>query len=492
MLEGTPLSIPNSKGPAQISGYPLVNQADPKYANWIEVELGRKYPVFINTPDPEIKLAYTGGTKRIVLLLNSNVLIPRYRYSNGVAGTNEIPEIERNTVVTETPLTDWSNIPNSTLAHSWGGYLLGIPKEVKFNRVAWAKFSRHLFTNEETGTYEDTVKYEHAAVFWFPVESLTELQDVYGITGKPLTYLPARLFGKNLLGQAMAGGHIKAPGYLGFSEIKVNDPEKAGLVYPILKAFGKKTFSYTTDWQPRVFSESLLQNPHLHELIPHLHITGDFNEVKLDTRIYSIDINKATSLLKSKADHFHCSFDLANKFLVPVAKARNTYMIEGLTKYTITGLSTGKWLLKSDLKAELKRNIKKEHLEQKQRLKQLTSKFGTLPKGISRLTDAQIALYYDIVKKREAGEVVPINEVTYLPNVTDDCHFFIRWLESSGHAYVCPWTKAIFISKFNSFDDIVKLPGFVDIMQHIFKNHALLNALMMSSVAHGAFLTAQL
>ena len=480
---GIMLSKPKSTGPAEISGFPLVQNPDETI--WQTCEATGP---LVSTNKPEIIVTVNEvAWGKPVALVKMSQLIPRYAIIEHYYNKEAYPD--KDYVTTTEPsvaLNFYTAHQAVKLLHDRNTFYIQFPSGYSFTKEEWLKVDRHIITGKPTATNEEVVPIEGGAVFWFAGEQASVVCAKYGIKGKPACY---------------------NKGQLGFRVIEICDPSKAKSAYQALEKLTHiNAGTYGSYGTKSVYLEDVLQNPLLCK--SELSVSGDFSTVRVgvdmtcskltypvrcykgtDEEHEALVFGDGTGKDSDKAQAF------AEKFFVPVMDICRTHVLDEKTirynlRFAHRAYLPGKWVLKSDAIKLSLRNNKEERTKRLSRVQALEAKYGPLPKGLSKHKDEDIDTYFAIQQGLSAGEYILAEESTMLPE-----HHYgqrqtaVEWLKKNGFVKTCPLTGQEYVKHFGSFDDLVAIPDFMDMVEEMFHQRVWLTKLLASSKAQALAVT---
>jgi len=447
---GKMLSVRNSKGPANIDGYPL--QIDPPGEDWMCINCFSS-GILLNTNKPTIMAvrrdmeAYSPTD----LYIPKNEILERCicRDTSGFDSVNVVEGQMADIVAFHAENPTWTICITRYLIG------LGVPHPVELSREDWSKFNRHIYTSQDHATFENTVPVEEQSCFWFPGTEIQKVEEVYGIEGTPKAFYNDRL---------------------GFHSFKILNPEKVAKAYPILQRFPRKQvklevcFNYCND---TIFSVAdVLHNPRMLE-----------NEkiINVNSLIQTITINNICQKLPlldyplSTRKGLLCKEKLVEKYFIPLREATKRYKLENIESHVVYeplehyGHSAfpGRWILRSDVEKLEQRDHKAESRDRKERKKRLEALYGHLPAGFNKLDDAGVALYSSIQKRLIDGTLEDADASNMIPRDMELKTKLKECLQKQGMLFKCPLTGKEYITHFESIDDLIRVPGFMQVLEDL-------------------------
>jgi hypothetical protein len=172
-----------------------------------------------------------------------------------------------------------------------------------------------------------------------------------------------------------------------------------------------------------------------------------------------------------------CPEHLIPMHLMPASQAARTYIIPpGIGPFKVRTQQVAapsdedppeRYYLVADLRNLAARDLKKEREERRARIKRLVDRYGSaLPKGYEKLSDEQIALYFEIQDLVLTGEFI---EAEHHPLMPPSYHgqFIEDWLRKQAPQLIktCPVTGQNYVRKLDGFEDLVDIPGFWDAVE---------------------------
>jgi hypothetical protein len=211
-----PLSVPGSKTPANFCGHPItLNTPSDEWVPYLKPGL------LLNTATPNVCIFLRDG--EVLLYVNKSNLIPRYNAS--IFKPDKLV-LDFEVTVTLT-LELYNQEQDITLFHGHDCIKVAVPDKTKLSRTQWASLNRHIFNGEESARFNETIpvimRKDHAYYLWVPCALPNQIEDLYGIRGKPIA-----IYNNDL----------------GFSEVTVVNAEKAAKVAEFLAFFGNKTIHF--------------------------------------------------------------------------------------------------------------------------------------------------------------------------------------------------------------------------------------------------------
>jgi hypothetical protein len=167
-----------------------------------------------------------------------------------------------------------------------------------------------------------------------------------------------------------------------------------------------------------------------------------------------------------------CPEHLLPTYLMPSAQAVRTYVIpSGIQPFRVRTQRAaapsnedppGSYYLVADLRNLVARDLNKERAERRARNKSLVDRYGgALPKGYEKLSEEQIALYFEIQDLVQTGELI---QAEHHPLMPPSYHgrFIVDWLRKQAPQLIktCPVTRQNFVRRLDGFEDLVDIPGF--------------------------------
>jgi len=163
---------------------------------------------------------------------------------------------------------------------------------------------------------------------------------------------------------------------------------------------------------------------------------------------------------------------LVAQFLVPARQAVRTYAVpRSIRRFrvrtqvlnrTTGGDPPGTYYLLEDLQNLARRDLSLELAERRARHKRLVDRYGSaLPKGHEKLTEEQIALYFEIQDLVQAGEIIRAEDHPLVPSIYC-ARNMLDWLQKQAPHLImtCPVTHGEYVRQLNGFEDLVDIPGF--------------------------------
>jgi len=80
-----------------------------------------------------------------------------------------------------------------------------------------------------------------------------------------------------------------------------------------------------------------------------------------------------------------------------------------------------------------------------------------------------------------AGEIIPVQESTLIPNSWRYREAFVEWLRESNLYFECPLTRTCYVSNYRSIDEFAEWPGFLETCKQMFDEEDWLMKLLASS-----------
>jgi hypothetical protein len=167
--------------------------------------------------------------------------------------------------------------------------------------------------------------------------------------------------------------------------------------------------------------------------------------------------------------------------LVPARQAVRTYAIpDNITAFRVITLNPavnsevgppGKYYLLADLQNLAQRDLKLEREERSAREKRLVARYGAaLPPGHQKLTDAEIALHFEIQDLLGQGQIINAENHPLLPGGCSTWRIE-DWLRKEAPHLIktCPVSKESYVHRLESFEDLADIPGFWEAIESAFE-----------------------
>jgi len=475
---GKLLSVPKSKGPARIGGYPL--RVEATGAGWIEIN-DRK-TLLLTTDKPDIIVVCNPNCHWSGPRINIAVKhIPeRFEPVPDSTKLNEIPGKD----VVSGELTEvlhlYTTYPAFRIYSDRFGYHIGMPQGTRLSAQEWKSLKRHIYTGQESASLGETVEEtQRGSCIWFPGGVLAEVMEKFGISGQPAAYYD---------------------GQLGFEKLEVTNAAKAAALLPDFQHFQGKTLhaTYGGFSNMRVPLPDLLRNPELFEQMSACYVEPGLKTVTLGEAKFVLPHLKhpvRRCEWNGKMDgRALCPAHLIEKFFVPLAKASRTHKTEGIQSYQIQtreefhSYAPGRWVLIEDLAGAEKRDHSEEAKERKERKAGLEQQYGKMPRGWEKLTDEQVGQYFAIQKKLAAGQLVDVKNSKILPDDFNHKEALKSWLISRNRIVTCPLTNEAYIVNINTIEELAALPEFYEMLQQLLREKEWLAAIVLSPAIQTAAL----
>jgi hypothetical protein len=481
---GIPLSVKGSSDPAAIGTIPLVQE---KPTGWREFPFPHTANVGFLVLTASPRLAFFG----IRGCLGTSLCI----HPDDLATIVEIPDQRSHPQPTDVSIAKFTpEIVNLLARHTQllKVVLLGddtyvrVPTSLRLSRTDWAVFKRHLFTGNSSGTLLDTTITVSASggsrvrwhrdkqeCFKLPGHSLDEVKARWGVGGtKPCGY-----DGQNLC----------------FESLHVLEGAKLGQLYPNSGTFQGRRVDLPQLDSGYAFS---LREALAADIVPAngiLHIDPSFERIRLSGDSLQIgDFKGPVHMQGTYVDEpsILCSSHLVPEFLIPARQAVRTYSIpRGITPFRVRtqnakgpsdGDPSGKYYLLTDLQNLAPRDLKSEREERRARHDRLVQRYGNaLPRGYETLTDAQIALYFEIQDLVQAGEIIKVEKHPLMPG-SYRARDMLAWIQEEAPHLVmtCPVTGHPYLRRMDGFEDLVDIPGFWHAVESVVGDGAWLRKLI--------------
>ena len=464
-LRGKLLST-DKAGPAQINGFKVAEEP-PK--NWVDIH-GHK-GVLVSNPKPELIIVPTRGNPG--LYIQTKDLLPRVQV--GWDYSQYTYETKLNTA-----LYFYRKYPTCKIKQNGDDLHVVVPQNLALPSEDWKLLEQHNYSGALTATCKKVVPMEtNGNYFSVAVSSVPDLTALYGLTGTP---------------ESFEGGKLS------FHEVRVTDGQKAKLLHPLLEFVA----NYTIDYSPvrSVTAESLLENPRLLEDNRPLELHANKDMAQVSTEGLTIDIKLLDRPLivqdRTKDETLvYLQKAWVDQYFVSVRSAAKGYYVGRIKKYRLIVDATnqpisGLYVARKSLIPAAVRNPKEEAAALKEREYRLTSLHGPLPTNWEKHKDEEIAQYFELQKRQQNGELLPVESSPVLPPEDDNAHAaFVTWLEEQKCITICPLTGVNYIKAFDSIEELADIPNFIDMLSSAYGDRKYLSRLLLSNKVR-SLLTADL
>jgi len=346
-----------------------------------------------------------------------------------------------------------------------GGTCVRVPVSLRFNRSDWAVFHRHVFTRSSAGTVLDTtVIGKKEDVFTIPGHSMDEVTAMWGVGGtRPCAY---------------DGKHLY------FKSLRVIEGTKLGRLHPNAARLEGRHLQVKSSYRDYSFDLSEALDGGIIPSSGILHVDPVIKTIYLSSGELAISSFKGPVVLPDgrhvEQPTLLCPHYLVPQYLVSARQAARTYAVPGnVTRYRVRtqeaatasdGDPVGNYYLLADLQNLSARDLKRERAERSARYQRLVDRYGAvLPAGYEKLTDEQIALYFEIQGLVCEGEIILAESHPLLP-VGYHASRLLDWIQKAAPHLVmtCPVTRQVYLRRMDGFDELVDIPGFMQAVQTVF------------------------
>ena len=475
---GKLLSAPKSKGPAQISGFPL--KATAPGDGWLEVTHRDK--TLVTTTKPEVCLAFPKN----YAWMSPNVFVARKnlpdRYEAAPDSFSKDSYPGEDVVESEVSeaLHFYSHYPNFRICSNRFNYYVVMPKGTRLSAQEWRRLERHIFTGQAAASIEETVTAEERSCMWFQGTEIAAVQAEFGISGRPVAF---------------------HDGKLGFDSFRVIDAKKAAKALPEFQRFPGKTIQvgYGSIGGMSACIEDVLRN---HRVL------GEMDTVCVDPKMRCVSFSSIKGILPQIEHPLRrcewngkiqnevlCPANLISKFFISLREASRKYKLENVRRFTVkTGegfheKAAGLWVLRGDVGATAMRDHQEENKARRERKTEMENKYGQLPKGWEKLTHEEIRQYFNIRQRLASGQPIAFQDCPILPKNWQHRERLRNWLAEQRKVVACPLTKEIYIENVRTVEDLAQIPGFLDVLQDVFEEEEWLRAIILSPAVQALALT---
>ncbi len=449
---GKILSVPGSKGPAAISGYPV--HAETPGDDW--VELGDYAAGLLITADtPTALIAFCSPCRHASarMFIPRAHLIDRYEARSSPPDGSEYPDDDIVTVSAAVAVAFRSRYSTFRIVQTRHGYLLFIPAGTRMAAAEWRHLGRYLFTGNAEGVFAETVPVCAHDSVPFPGKTAKDVEAAFGIVGNPNGYQHGRLL---------------------FATFRVLDAIKAATLYPALGHFRGKTIrTHPVSAVTRFKMEDFLQNPQLVAISPSISVTPDLTEVLIPSERPPL-AHLEFPLRNSEGRNTLCPQRMVDRFFLSARATSIDYALDKLTRHRLqigpgeNDLAPGRWIFRQDLSTLKRRARRSEAHSRKERRLRMEAMYGTLPTAWEELTDEEVAEYFRIRALIGANELMEWSSSPVLPEAWNHRNQIREFLRAQGHVVRCPLTKVDYIPAFRTLDDLASVPGFWPMLEAMF------------------------
>ena len=340
------------------------------------------------------------------------------------------------------------------------GTYVRVPESLRLNSSEWTHLKRYLFTGHTSGTLGDTTIFGKGVdALKLPGDTIDEVKMKWGVGGlKPSAY-----DGK----------------YLYVNSLDVLPGSKLSDLFPNAERLEGRRLEVVPP--PRFVSrESSLGLGEALDagIVPAqgiLRVDPDLSRIYL--RAENLQINKFRCPIVAPLGYGEepavlCPEHLVAKFLMPARIAVRTYVVPTeIQRFRIRTQAVdsyseedppGTYYRLRDLQNLAQRDLKCEIAERRAREQRLVARYGSaLPAGHEKLTDEQIAVYFEIQDLVQQGELIRADDHPLLP---PDYHAreMLSWIQAEAPhlTATCPVTRHVYVRRLDGFEDLVDIPGF--------------------------------
>ena len=460
------LSVPNSTGPANISGYPL--KLHPP-ANWIPIDVSAGVLITTNKPDVIISFTRTEW-KPVKAYVSPDVMHSQYKYIEQQIRFNahDYKTLVFSSISFSDILYFINKYKDAQMVQDPYCLHLLVPYNIRFTPDEWQKLKQYAPSNTSC-EYKDTIiNSKSSGLLWFTGNNDQEVANSAGIKGTSQYYFE---------------------GKLGYHKFEVIDPAKLKPIYPQLEGITDVTIGVFQHNVLMVDLDSAKRNPRLlakampATLTPTLDaiVIGNLNKVSdigplLD---YPLKLTK----LSSGLNQYIVTDAMVQEYFVPIRQASRNYDLTKLrvchlfiNEFKETALVAGNWVERCNLTD----NIAIDKAGVKSRKQQLEKKYNKLPAGWTKLSDEEIDTYFTYQQQLQTGQLVLAANASIMPRYYQHKEAFVAWLKLNGHLLVCPLTQEAYIDANITMDQLVTTPGFWTMLTMAFHEDTWLSQLLLS------------
>ena len=339
------------------------------------------------------------------------------------------------------------------------GTFVRVPASLRLNCREWVALGRHVPSGNSTATLAETIIIEERDnCFKLPGRTIDEILKKWGVDAtKPMAYDGKSLYFESI--RVVQGAKL-SPLFAGAALL-----EGRCLNVPQLEPHGGRVYEVSLElaFDERIVppDANLQVDPELKAI--YLHGNGLAIGAMQRPIVASIETYGTPVIL--------CPKHLVSRFLVPATRAARTYAIPANIRPlpvltceddTLWGEDRPRtWYLRADIQNLPRRDLKREREERQARHKRLVDLYGSkLPPGYTKLTDEQIAAYFQVQDLVQAGELVEPAQHPLMPRYST--HIIVDWIQKQAPHLItqCPVSQKIYLRQMNRFEDLVEIPGF--------------------------------
>jgi hypothetical protein len=456
---GIPLSVKGSTSLAAIGTIPLVPE---KPKGWVVLPHFIDAGLLVTTDTP--RFAFFGMRNGDWRGHCTSLCI----HPDDLANIIELPNLKLTPELSDLEI-DTLNSPLVVLLARHAGRLkvllqgektyIRVPSTVRLASHEWAMLKRHVFTGNSSVTVAETTVVRDPErceeCFKLPGHCTNEIISRWGAIGKK----PWAYDGKHLC----------------FTYLQVLQGAKLGRLFRNAELLEGRFIKICGRDAPLAFdlSQALAAG-----IVPPdgvLHVNPSIEAIHLPADNFTIGRLKRPVLLREQRWEdpvLLCPQDLVLHFLISARQAVRKYAIPAdLSSFRVRtqkvfGSSdedpVGTYYLLEDLEGSPPRDLKRELAERRARHKRLIDRYGSaLPGEAEKLSDEDIALYFELQDLVQSGEFIRAQDHPLMPT-SYILREIVDWLKAKAPQLVltCPLTEAVYIRSLNGFEDLADIPGF--------------------------------
>lgn len=452
----------DAPGPAEVSGVPIRPNAP---EGWLETS-GVK-AVVLNTPTPRLTIVpsrYHGCD----IFIHPDDVLSRCEFDHSY--NSKFPE---HLIKLEVSLAGLVHLHakygNLKFSFQLNNTYVYLEKTQVLTADEWNMLEHHIFNGQPSGTYAEVVPIKDPAAVWFEGLTTQAVLKQWGVQGTPT---------------------CAYKGQLGFLSFEVIDRIKAKVLYPILEFIKKAKVDFWVTDSAEIPIEQVLQNPRLLAVLSKK-LTQITNELK---EVHFVPDASNLALLDQPLIHGNNAYISPAKlkdFFVPVRAAARTYQLDKIALYRVHCHSkdpeNGNFILKQLIGTDELKDKKQAVAEHEARKTRLEAAYGELPATWDTHTDEDIAKHFKLIQRVAAGELIESSNSSILPERGSTLRQkILDWLQTQKMGKSSPVTHDLFIPNFPDFDELARLPGFLQTVYEGYTAPEFLKKLLLSDVVRSA------
>jgi hypothetical protein len=479
---GIPLSVKDTTGPAAIGAIPLLPE---KPMGWHELPIFATAGLPVLNPNPrlafsgiqsaELKLCVHADDLAAIVETFSDELNPQPATDVVI---HKLTPVLLNMLVRHAQHLKLVLIGGSTYVRIPTSPPFRGMRLVRLSRADWAVLNRHVFSGNNSATLSQTTSILSSngpgsrlpggaeMCFKLPGDTLQEVRARWGVGNT----MPCGFDGANLYFTIL---HVLQGANLG--RLYPNAKRLEGCRIQVPTRDRLHSTYYSSNYSNYMFPLSEALDAGLVPANSILEVDASISTIWIPSdRLQVGQLRRPIAFQRRPWEEstLLCPQPLMPTFLLPAGQAVRKYAIPGnITPFNVVG-SPGKYYLLADLQNLAPRNYKREREERVARQRRLVDRYGAaLPQGYERLTDDEIALYFDIQDLQKQGEVISVGNHPLMPGG----HFnppIIDWLRKEAPHLIktCPVSKQSYVYRLDSFEALSDMPGFWEAVESAFKS----------------------